>query len=126
MDRLRELPVYLVHGTLDWMFPVEMAQVAAEELRHACRDLVWRELPDLSHTYPEEENGRILEWMDPGMALPEVESCATSTGRVDLILSVVAEDTERLDAMLDKIGNIPGVRGTESLIQLASKWDKRI
>ena len=59
-------------------------------------------------------------------SMPEVESCATTTGRVDLILSVAAEDTERLDTILDRIGAIPGVNDTESLIQLASKWDRRV
>jgi len=59
-------------------------------------------------------------------SMPEVESCATTTGRVDLILSVAAEDTERLDTILDRIGAIPGVTDTESLIQLASKWDRRV
>ena len=59
-------------------------------------------------------------------AMPEVESCATSTGRVDLILSVVADSTERLDETLDRIGAIPGVTDTESLIQLSLKWDRRL
>ncbi|MEM0937370.1 MAG: Lrp/AsnC family transcriptional regulator [Pseudomonadota bacterium] len=59
-------------------------------------------------------------------AMTEVEACHTSTGRVDLILSVAAEDTERLDQVLDKIGTVPGVRGTESLIQLSTRWDRRI
>lgn len=58
--------------------------------------------------------------------MPEVESCHTSTGRVDLILTVVADDTEALDAVLDRIGAIPGVEGTESLIHLTAKWDRRI
>jgi len=58
--------------------------------------------------------------------MTEVESCHTSTGRVDLILTVAAEDTERLDAVLDRIGAIPGVRATESLIHLATKFDRRL
>jgi DNA-binding Lrp family transcriptional regulator len=58
--------------------------------------------------------------------MPEVESCHTSTGRVDLILAVAAETTERLDAVLDRIGAVPGVTDTESLIQLATKWDRRV
>lgn len=57
--------------------------------------------------------------------MTEVESCHTSTGRVDLILTVAAEDPARLDTVLDKIGTIPGVRTTESLIQLTGKWDRR-
>jgi len=32
-------------------------------------DVLYREVPDLSHAYPREENGRILEWLDPGLAL---------------------------------------------------------
>ncbi len=58
--------------------------------------------------------------------MSEVESCHTSTGRVDLILTVAAEDTERLDAVLDRIGAIPGVTDTESLIHLATKFDRRV
>jgi DNA-binding Lrp family transcriptional regulator len=58
--------------------------------------------------------------------MSEVESCHTSTGRVDLILTVAAEDTERLDAVLDRIGAIPGVTDTESLIHLATKFDRRL
>ena len=34
-------------------------------------DLTFREIEDLSHTYPREENARILGWFDPGLALPD-------------------------------------------------------
>ena len=61
-ERLGGLPVYLVHGALDWMFPVELARAAAEQLRAAGCALVYREIEDLSHTYPREENARILDW----------------------------------------------------------------
>jgi phospholipase/carboxylesterase len=63
-------PVYLVHGALDWMFPVALARMAGETLRDAGAALVYREIEDLSHAYPREENARILEWLDPGLALP--------------------------------------------------------
>lgn len=62
LARARGRPVYMVHGALDWMFPVEIARAAAGELRAAGADLVYRELEDLSHTYPREENARILDW----------------------------------------------------------------
>lgn len=62
--------VYLVHGALDWMFPVQTARAAAEALKNAGADLVYREIDDLSHTYAREENARILEWFDPSLALP--------------------------------------------------------
>jgi phospholipase/carboxylesterase len=62
--------VYLVHGALDWMFPVGLARAAAEALEKAGADLTYREIADLSHTYPRDENDRILCWFDPSLALP--------------------------------------------------------
>jgi phospholipase/carboxylesterase len=62
--------IYLVHGARDWMFPVETAQRASDRLREAGAHIVYREIADLSHTYPREENGRILEWLDPVLAVP--------------------------------------------------------
>ncbi|MFU8814022.1 MAG: hypothetical protein ACNA7W_01665, partial [Pseudomonadales bacterium] len=52
--RLAGLPVYLVHGALDWMFPVQMARLARDALTAAGAEVVYRELADLSHTYPRE------------------------------------------------------------------------
>ena len=34
-DRLSGLPVYLVHGVLDWMFPVDVARIARDALTAA-------------------------------------------------------------------------------------------
>ncbi len=62
--------IYLVHGALDWMFPVVLAQMARDALQAAGSDLIYREISDLSHAYPREENDSILEWFDPGLALP--------------------------------------------------------
>ena len=61
--RLRGLPVYLVHGALDWMFPVDVARLARDNLVAAGADVTYREIADLSHTYPREENVRILDWL---------------------------------------------------------------
>ena len=69
LERAAGKPIYLVHGALDWMFPVALARMAEETLRGAGAALVYREIEDLSHTYPREENARILEWLDPGLAL---------------------------------------------------------
>jgi phospholipase/carboxylesterase len=66
--------IYLVHGALDWMFPVEYARSAHEQLVRAGADVVYREIGDLSHTYPREENDRILAWFDPALALPAASS----------------------------------------------------
>ena len=54
--------IYLVHGVRDWMFPIESARMAAEELVGRGADLVFREVDDLSHTYPREQNAEILDW----------------------------------------------------------------
>lgn len=39
--------------------------------------------------------------------MPEVELAHTTTGRIDLILGVVAETTAELDEVLDRIGYCP-------------------
>ena len=61
--RARGRPVYLVHGALDWMFPVPAARLARDMLAAAGARLVHREIEDLSHTYPRDENPRILDWL---------------------------------------------------------------
>jgi phospholipase/carboxylesterase len=61
-------PVYLVHGARDWMFPVALARAARDALAEAGADLVYRELADLSHTWPREENARILDWLGAPLA----------------------------------------------------------
>jgi phospholipase/carboxylesterase len=71
IQRARGRRIYLVHGALDWMFPIALARAAADELREAGADLSFREIEDLSHTYPRDENPRILEWYNPGLSLPE-------------------------------------------------------
>ncbi len=61
-DRVRGLPVHIIHGLQDWMFSAEIARTAARTLREAGADVVYREIADLSHTYPRDENGAILDW----------------------------------------------------------------
>ena len=61
--RLQGLPIYLTHGALDWMFPVDVARTARDALAAAGAQVEYRELADLSHTYPREENDRILSWL---------------------------------------------------------------
>ncbi len=59
-------------------------------------------------------------------AIPEVEIAHTTTGRFDLILQIAADSTSDLDEVLDKIGSITGVRGSESLIHLTTKFDRAV
>ena len=60
--RVAGLPIYLTHGSLDWMFDVEVARTAHEILGAAGAEIIYREITDLSHTYPREENPLILDW----------------------------------------------------------------
>lgn len=62
-DRLRGLPIHLVHGRLDWMFPVELARQAKASLAAAGAQVTYREIDDLSHCYPFEANAAILAWL---------------------------------------------------------------
>jgi len=59
-------------------------------------------------------------------AIPEIEIAHSTTGRFDLILQVATETTSSLDDLLDVIGVIPGVRGSESLIHLSTKFDRSL
>ena len=61
-DNVAGLPIYLVHGALDWMFPIDMARTANAALSAAGADVTFREIADLSHTYPRDENPHILDW----------------------------------------------------------------
>lgn len=68
LDRAAGRRIYLVHGTLDWMFPIQTARDAARALREAGAALHYEEVTDLSHTYAREQNARILDWF--GCPLP--------------------------------------------------------
>jgi phospholipase/carboxylesterase len=63
-DRLRGLPIHIVHGRLDWMFPVQVARQTQQALSAAGAAVTYRELDDLSHTYPREMNVAILQWLN--------------------------------------------------------------
>lgn len=62
-ERLTGLPIRIVHGALDWMFPVDMARTAARDLTTAGARVSYVEMDDLSHTYPREANAEILDWL---------------------------------------------------------------
>jgi len=57
-------------------------------------------------------------------ALPEVERAHTTSGRFDLLIELAAPGTAALDAVLDQLGSIPGVRASESLIHLSTRIDR--
>ncbi|MGR3269736.1 Lrp/AsnC family transcriptional regulator [Thalassococcus profundi] len=57
-------------------------------------------------------------------SLPGVETVHTTSGRVDLIVTLRAPSTEALDETLDRIGEAKGVRSSESLVHLSTKIDR--
>ncbi|MGA0599857.1 hypothetical protein ACO2Q3_04045 [Caulobacter sp. KR2-114] len=65
-ERLRGLPIFITHGARDWMFPVDMARDAHIALDQAGAAVCYREIADLSHTYPREINVELLDWMGVG------------------------------------------------------------
>ena len=62
-------PIYLVHGTHDWMFPIDAAYMARDELERAGAELTFREIEGLSHTYARTENPKLIEWFNPKLSL---------------------------------------------------------
>ena len=62
--------------------------------------------------------------LDRLRALSAVQVVHTTSGRFDLLVQLSADTTEELDGTLDRIGEIKGVRSSESLIHLSTKIDR--
>jgi DNA-binding Lrp family transcriptional regulator len=58
--------------------------------------------------------------------MPEVEIAHTTSGRFDMILQLVSDTTADMDTVLDAIGGIQGVKSSESLIHLTTKFDRAL
>ncbi len=56
--------IFWLHGRQDWIFPVTHALQAGKSLKEAGADVRMKVIPDLSHAYPREENGAILDWFE--------------------------------------------------------------
>ena len=56
--------------------------------------------------------------------LPQVRKVHTTSGRFDLVVTMTARQMRELDTALDDIGEIKGVRASESLIHLATRLDR--
>ena len=63
-ERLQDLPLFITHGKLDWMFPVQSARQTQATLAAAGARVIYRELDDLSHCYPREINAELLAWLN--------------------------------------------------------------
>ena len=56
--------------------------------------------------------------------IAEVDTAHTTSGRFDLCAFITAKNTAQLDTILDEIGAIEGVKGTESLIHLSTRLNR--
>lgn len=57
-------------------------------------------------------------------AIDAITTVHTTSGRFDLLAQAVADTPSALDVVLDEIGQMPGVRASESLIHLSTKIDR--
>lgn len=60
--RLRGLPIHILHGAHDWMFPATMAREAARVLGGAGARVTYEEVADLAHVWPREKTAGIAGW----------------------------------------------------------------
>lgn len=58
--------------------------------------------------------------------LSGVEAVHTTSGRFDMLVQATASATEELDETLDLIGEVSGVRSSESLIHLSTRFDRSV
>jgi len=56
---------------------------------------------------------------------PEVEEVCAVSGAFDYLILLRCDDTEALDTMLDRIGQIEGVNRTQTSVVLSRKIDRR-
>ena len=59
-------------------------------------------------------------------AIAEVERVFTTSGRFDLLMQVACPNTQVLDQVLDQIGQMTGVKSSESLIHLSTRLDRAV
>ena len=75
--------------------PRQSGPEAAKVLEDAGAELVYQEIEDLSHTYPREENARLIEWLDPSrrassaLSLRRVARASRPVMSSPLILDVI-------------------------------------
>lgn len=64
LQNAKDKRIYWAHGSLDWMFPIQRTRLFIDLLSQHKAKIIFREIPDLSHTYPRFENARILDWFE--------------------------------------------------------------
>ena len=56
--------------------------------------------------------------------IPEVTALYSISGTYDMIAIIAADNTSRLDKLIDEIGNIPGIERTTTSIILSTKFER--
>lgn len=59
-------------------------------------------------------------------SIAEVERVFTTSGRFDLLMQISCPNTQVLDQVLDQIGQMTGVKSSESLIHLSTRIDRAV
>ena len=62
--------------------------------------------------------------LDALSAYPEVRRLATVSGEYDLLAELAVRDTGELDRLLTRIGKVPGISDTITLVILATRVDR--
>ena len=57
--------------------------------------------------------------------MPYIKALWTVSGSFDLLAEATASTTEKIDLLLDDVGAIEGVAGTESSVVLSTKFERR-
>ena len=73
----------------------------------------------------EVEPRRVQDVIRALVKLPQLDQLHTVSGKFDLIARLAAASSDELDKLLDRIGQVPGVTGTESAIILSTKLSRR-
>ena len=67
----QDKPIYLVHGSDDWMFPVAIGQMTAEVLGARNPNLIYNEIEGLGHTFARTALKQLLPWFSAACALEQ-------------------------------------------------------
>ena len=62
-ERISGLPIHIIHGDRDWMFPRQMAEDAANHFTNAGANVTYKPITDLSHTYGADISTMSVDWL---------------------------------------------------------------
>lgn len=62
MEAMPRIPLYIVHGTADPIFPIGPARETVEKLRARTKGITYRELADAPHSFPYPEIDPLMDW----------------------------------------------------------------